>query len=94
VKSKSRTGIRLSRLEIAGIFAAIVLFCTGLWTSYQVNRISADITRLKSDHIVLSETGTQLEKQREKLLRKEYLAPLGRKLGLHPPKSDQVITLN
>jgi len=93
VKSRASAGLRLSRLEIAGIFAALVLFCTGVWTSYEVNRISDDIARLNSDHMVLAETGSQLERQREKLLRKEYLAPVGARLGLHPPKSDQIFTL-
>ena len=93
MKSRSSAGFRLSRLEIAGIFAALVLLATGLWTSYEVNRISDDIARLNSDHMVLAETGNKLEKQREKLLRKEYLAPIGARLGLHPPKSDQVFTL-
>ncbi len=94
VKTRSRVGVRLSRLEMVGIFAAVVLFCTGLWTSYEVNRISTDITQLNREKVMLTEAGDRLEQQKERMLGKGYLTPLGRKFGLHPPASGQVVTLN
>ncbi len=85
---------RISKLEIAGMFAAFVLFCIGVWTSYEVKQISADITRLHSEQMALSEDGARLEQEKARLTGAEYLAPLGRKLGLHPAKPGQTVTLN
>ncbi len=86
--------IRISRLEAAGMIAAFVLFGVGLWTSYEVNRISADITQLQNEQTTLMETASRLEQQKKLLLSEKNLAPLGTKLGLHPAKPGQTVTLN
>lgn len=66
----------------------------GLWTSYEIHRIAGDMTRSKVESVILQDTRRKLEKQRNNLLKTEYLAPIGKKIGLHPPEAGQVVTLN
>ncbi len=94
LRSKSSAGIRLSRLEVAGMLAACILFALGLWTSYEVRRIATDISQLNMESIALQDTRRKLDQQQNNLLKSEYLAPLGKKLGLHSPDAGQVVTLN
>lgn len=77
-----------------GMVTACVLFSLGLWTSYEINKITGDIAQLKKETVVLQDTRRGLEQQHGNLLKAEFLAPLGKKIGLHPPEAGQVVTLN
>ena len=94
VKSRSTAGFSLSRLEMAGMITACVLFFMGLWTSYEVRIIATDISQLNIESVALQDTQRRLEQEHDKLLKTEYLAPIGKKLGLHPPEAGQIVTLN
>lgn len=94
----SHHGGRLSRtsdMRLVMLSSVFVLFLlAGIWSAFQVAGMKEEINNLKavSDSIELQHA--DLEAKRAKLLSKESLEALGRKMGLHAADKKQVVVLN
>ncbi len=93
-RARSRARMRLGRLELLGVAAAVLLFGLGLWTSYEVRTLAAEIAMLKARSAELDSAHRSLSEQEAAMLDRKNLARLGLRLGLHRPGAGQVVTLN
>ncbi len=86
--------VKVSLREIAAASIAMALLVLGFWSGYQIHTIADDITLLQKEALTLTAQSKSLKKQEAIMKDPKHLKRLGRRLGLHPARKDQLIKLN
>ncbi len=86
--------IRISLREIAAASIAMALLVLGVWSGYQIHSVANDIDLLQKEAATLTAQSKSLKERESVLKDPKHLKRLGRKLGLHPARKDQLIKLN
>ncbi|HID97559.1 MAG TPA: hypothetical protein EYP57_05150 [Thermodesulfobacteriaceae bacterium] len=92
-RPRSTRKLRVSWKEcIISVFAAAMLVL-GLWTGREIRSIAKDLEVLQTEAVQLNSMNEKLSKDRDELVHSEQMKKIGRKLGLHPPRTGQVVYL-
>ncbi len=71
----------------------LFLLLLGGWTSYQVKVVADQVEALRTEAVRLETQNERLVQVHKTLTSKDNLEKIGRRLGLHPPKKEQLILL-
>jgi len=72
----------------------ILAFGLGVWSSFQVKSASKQVLLLRTEASSLGARHAELQKTYEALTSRASLERMGKRLGLHPPKKEQLIFLD
>ncbi len=93
-KSMARTRVsNVSRVHVFAAFLCLCLLLLGLWTSYRVKMVADELKALEVESARLQTENQQLVNKHNLLISRANLEKLGRRLGLHPPKKNQLVFL-
>ncbi len=79
--------------EIVSTALALVFLAIGIWASIEVRSVANEVAKLKEVHERLAAENTALTTRLESTTKTKELEKMGRRLGLHPPKENQIIYL-
>ena len=93
---QSRTKASASKKSIALVLSVALLFiliAVGTWISVQVYTTSKEVSQLTRQHNTLMAENQLLTSELKQLTDSNKLEEIGKKLGLHPPRKNQIIYL-
>ncbi len=93
-RTSSKASASKSRAKevVATVFAVIFLL-VGVWASLEVHSVANEVARLKETHARLVAENVSLTSKLHSATDKKALEKMGRRIGLHPPKENQIIYL-
>ncbi len=89
--SSKREGFSLNVYQVLGLMVMISLALLILVGGYLLFREYAKVRQLRQEVVLLKEETKRLSAQYERLTAKEVVFKKARRLGLHPPKKEQII---
>ncbi len=83
----------LSRSQVLAGLLCLVLVLLGGWTGYQVRLVAEQVEALRAEAAELETRNEVLLQAKKDLISGDNLKEMGSRLGLHPPRKEQLVLL-
>ncbi len=82
-----------SMKTVAAVFLTIALISLSFFASYKIRTVAMDTQVLEARYLNIQKENALLSEKYSSMTSRKRLAVLGKKLGLHAPAKEQVVTL-
>ena len=96
LKDKIRPGELVAPDSLKGIASVLLVAAflfLSVYTTFQVKAVADDIKRIETEYIRIKDENMGLRARYDKAVTHKELIKIGKRLGLRPPATKQIITL-